>query len=248
MPLIWKTISPSELSQWIANQQAGPPPDSYELLDPASVQDVLKASPSPIAPFIPHMRIHPQSGAVDLKVPDLPTFTEKMVITLSLAIVGALDVREAFEWTHLDEEEKGRPDNVQSAVGKEYWLSVNNVHPVGPGGRVVYYPRRGLVEIVVRRRGKGLGGYWRNPTEVANRVASYLEIGDAQGTRLRARFGYYEASKYENQSLLRPVFLFLLDRPTAKEGPRWRVSTVEAATELPEFPATAGIDFVTGCA
>ena len=125
---------------------------------------------------------------------------------------------------------------------------MNKVRPVGPGGRVIYYPRRRLVEIVVRRRGKSLGGYWRKSAEVVNRVASYLEIDDAPGTRLRAGFGYYEASKYENQSLLRPVFLFLLDRPTANEGPRWRVSTVEAATELPELPATAGIDSVTGCA
>jgi hypothetical protein len=246
MPLIWKTISPSELSQWIAHQQAGPPPEAYELLDPTSVQEVLKASS--FAPFTRQIRIHPQSGAIDLTVPNLQTFTEDMVMTLSLAIVEALDVREPFQWTHLDEEEKGSPDNVQSAVGKEYWLSVNNVHPVGPGGRVTYYPRRHLVEIVVRRRGKKLGGRWRKPPEVANRVASYLEIDDTPGTRLRAGFGYYEASKYEKQSLLRPVFLFLLDRPTVTEGPRWRVSTVEAATELPEFPATAGIDSVTGCA
>jgi len=246
MPLIWETISPSELSQWMANQQAGPPPESYELLDPTSVDEVLKASP--VAPFKPLMHIHLQSGAVDLVVPNLPTFTEEIVLGLSLGIVGALDVRKAYQWTDLDEEEKGSPDNVQSAVGNEYWLSVNNVHPVGPGGRVIYYPRRRLVEIVVRRRGKSLGGYWRRPTEVANRVASYLEIGDVPGTRLRARFGYYEASKYENQSLLRPVFLFLLDRPRPNEGPRWRVSTVVAATELPEFSETAGIDSVNGCA
>ena len=114
--MIWKTISPSELSQWIANQQVGPPPESYELLDPTSVQEALKAST--FAPLTPHMRIHPQSGAVDLEVPNLPTFTEDTVMTLSLAIVGALDVRDAFQWTDLDEEEKGSPDNVQSAVGK----------------------------------------------------------------------------------------------------------------------------------
>ncbi len=244
--MIWETISPSGLSQWILVQQAGPPPEAYELLDRPSVQEVLKASP--VAPLTSLMRIHPDSGAVDLDARELPDFNEDQVMALSLTIVGALDVREPFEWTDLDDEEKGSPNDVPSAVGKEYWLSVNNIKPVGPGGRIIYYPRRRLVEIVVRRRGKNLGGYWRNSTDVANRASTYLEIGDAPEIRLRARFGYYEASKYESQFLLLPVFLFLLDRPTANEGPRWRVSTVEAATELPELPATAGIDSVTGCA
>jgi hypothetical protein len=246
LPSIWETISPSALSKWILTKQYGPPPEAYKLLGPPSIREVLKTPL--LASLTPYIHIHPESGAIDVKVPDLPSFTEETVRALSLEIVGALDSRQAFEWTHLDEEEKGSPDNVQSAVGKEYWLSVNYIHPVGPGGRITYYPRRRLVEIIVRRRGKNVHGYWRKPTEVADRVLSYLEIGDAPETRLRARFGYYETSKYESQSLLRPVFLFLLDRPTAKEGPRWRVSTVEAATELPRFPATAGIDSVTGCA
>src|SRR5258708_820683 len=236
MPLIWETISPNALIQWILTKQFGPPPEAYELLGPPSIKDVLKTPL--LATLGPYVRIHPESGAVDVKVPDLPGFNEGAVKALSLAIVEALDAREAFEWTQLDEEEKGSPDIVHSAVGKEYWLSINGIRPVGPGGRITYYPRRRLVEIIVRRRGKSLGGGWCKSKEVADRVLSYLEIGDAPGTRLRAGFGYYEASKYESQSVLRPAFVFLLDRGTAKDGPRWRVSTVEAATELPEFPAT----------
>lgn len=250
--MIWETVSPSALSSWISGKQAVPPPEAYELLDAHSVQEVLKSSPW--GAYTRFMHLHPVSGAIDLKLPDfskipnLPGSAEDQAIALSLGIVGALDAREPFQWTHLDDEETGRPDNVRSAVGREYWLSVNNIIPVGPGGRITYYPRRRLVEIIVRRRGKSLGGYWRKPGEVVNRALSFLEIGDMPGARLRAGFGYYEASKYESQSLLRPVFLFLLDRPTAVEGPRWRISTVEAATELPEFPVTAGIDSVSGCA
>jgi hypothetical protein len=248
MPLIWETIHPNRLSQWIlTQQQSGPPPSAYELVERPPVQELLN-NPL-VAPLKSVLRVHPDSGALDFDVRALPTSGfEEDVMAFSVAIANVLDHREAFEWSELDEEERGSPDNVPKAVSREYWLYVDKMRPVGPGGRITYYPRRYLVEIVVRRRGPRLGGYWRSSTDLANRVSNYLELDDAPGTRLRAGFGYYEASKYERQLLLRPVFLFLLDRPTATEGPRWRVATTVAATELPDRAATAGIASVTGCA
>lgn len=268
--MIWKTINVTELSRWIEDQQAGLPPEAYQLLAPPSLDDIAANVPF-IAPFYSYLRIHPRSGAVDVNVPEWFHFTEDILETLSNSIakvldrreafewtgdfiatlskiVAALDNREAFEWDGLDKEEEGHPGNMQSAVGREFWFSINNIRPVGPGGRITYYPRRRLIEIVVRRRGYSLGGEWRNPAEIVDRVLTYLEIADTPGTRLRARFGYYEASKYESQSLLRPVFLFLLDQPHANDGPRWRVSTAEAATELSDFPAAEGIGSTIGCA
>ena len=245
--MIWETIHPNGLSQWIlTQQQSGPPPNAYELLERSPVQELLH-NPL-VAPLKSVLRVHPDSGAVDFDAQALPSSFEEDVMAFSVAIANVLDHREAFAWTELDEGERGGPDNVPKAVSREYWLYVDKMRPVGPGGRITYYPRRHLVEIVVRRRGPRLGGHWRNPTDLANRVSNYLELDDAPGTRLRAGFGYYEASKYERQLLLRPVFLFLLDRPIATEGPRWRIATTVAATELPDLAATAGIDSVAGCA
>lgn len=134
------------------------------------------------------------------------------------------------------------------AARMEYWFYIDRMRPVGPGGRMTYYPRRHTVEIVVRPRGSQLGGQWHSSSDLANRVSSYLDLDGAPDARLRAAFGYYEASKYERQFLLRPVFVFLLDRLLATAGPRWRVATVVAATDLPERTATAGIESVGGCA
>ena len=68
--MIWKTITPSELSQWIASQQSRVPPQAYELLAPLSVKEILKP---PLVPTLaPYLHVHPQSGAVDVKVPELP--------------------------------------------------------------------------------------------------------------------------------------------------------------------------------
>jgi hypothetical protein len=247
MPLIWEAIHPHKLGQWLLTQQSGPPPSAYELFARPPVQELLN-NPL-VAPLKSVLRVHPDSGAVDFDVRALPAGrSEEDVMAFSVAIANVLDPRKAFEWTELDQEERGSPPDVAKAVGREFWLYVDDMRPVGPGGRITYYRRRHLVEIAVRRRGPRLGGSWRNSTDLANRVSNYLELDDAPGTRLRGGFGYYEASKYERQFLLRPVFLFLLDRPTATEGPRWRVATTVAATELPDQVATAGIDSVTGCA
>jgi hypothetical protein len=249
MPLIWETIHPNKLGQWIlAQQQSGPPPSAYELFAWSPVQELLN-NPL-VAPLKSVLRVHPDSGAVDFDVQALPAAgrSEEDVMAFSVAIANVLDPRKACEWAELDAEERGSPPHVKKAVGREFWLYVDDMRPVGPGGRITYYPRRHLVEIVVRRRGPRLGGSWRNSTDLANRVSNYLELDETVGTRLRGGFGYYEASKYERQFLLRPAFLFLLDRPTATEGPRWRVATTVAATELPDRSATTGVDSVTGCA
>jgi hypothetical protein len=249
VPLIWGTIQPGKLDQWIsAQQQSGPPPYAYELVHPPPLQKLLQ---DPVAaPLKSALWLHPDSGALQFNVQALPASrrNEEEIMTFSIAIANALDRRDAFFWTGLDKEESGGPENLPKAAAMEYWFSIDGMRPVGPGGRITYYPQNHSVEIVVRRRGSRLGGHWRNAADLANRVLNYLELDGAQDARLRAAFGYYEASKYERQFLLRPVFVFLLDRPFATSGPRWRVATVVAATELPERAATAGIGLASGCA
>jgi hypothetical protein len=249
MPLIWETIEFGNLDQWIlAKQQSGPPPSAYELVYPPPVQKLLE---DPIAsPLKSVLRLRSDSGVLEFDVRALPEgrrFGEE-IMAFSVAIANALDRRDAYVWAGLDQEERGSLADVPKAVSMEYWFSIDGIRPVGPGGRITYYPQRHSVEIVVRRRGSGLRGQWCKAADLANRVSNYLELDGVPDARLRGAFGYYEGSKYERQLLLRPAFVFLLDRPKATEGPRWRVATTVAATELPECAATAGIESAAGCA
>lgn len=244
--MIWDQVHLGELYDWLVKQQRARPPQSFELVEPPTLDDLLHHELS-LRSISGSISVHPQSGAIDVSLSADRAWTNNDVAELGATIARAIDDRKAVPW-RLDEAEDGY-QNTRHAVATEFGFFANAIPPVGPGGRMTYYPRRRLLEIVVRRRGRGLYGDWRNPTNIADRVSNFLDLAGTPSARLRAAFGYYEASKYVSQSLLRPVFLFLLDRPTAEEGPRWRVSTVEAATELPEIPPTAGLDFLSaGCA
>jgi hypothetical protein len=203
-----------------------------------------------VAPVSSFLRMHPDSGALEFSIEALPAErrTAEEIVDFSVALATAMDRREAFFWGDLDEEERGGPEDVPKETGAEHWLSIDGLRPVGPGGRVTYYPRSRSVEIVARRRGARLGGAWRSAADLANRVSSHLELDGSPDARLRGAFGYYEASKYERQLLLRPVFVFLLDRFLATAGPRWRVASAVAATDLTSYAATAGIESISGCA
>lgn len=246
--MIWDTIEISKLELWIKEKQSScPPPTSYELIYPSPLQALLQ-NPA-VEPVKKFLDLEPRSGTVRFDVSALRSARhDEEVMTFALALAGALDRRRAFFWTGLNPEELGGPAGTPKIVAMEYWFEVDGMRPVGPGGRISYYPRRQSVEILLRRRGSQLGGSWRNSRELANCVASYLEVDQIPSVRLRGAFGYYEGSRYQRQTVLRPVFLFLLDRPTVAEGPRWRVATTLAATDLPNAAATAGIEAVAGCA
>lgn len=150
----------------------------------------------------------------------------------------------------LDEERRFVRSDPVTAGGiplvQEEWEGVLHGLPaVGPGGRVTVYHRAlgDTVDITVRVRKRRITSIWRRPRDVEREVRGF--INDYPSAVLSGKFGYYDASKYERQTILRPTYVFLLEGPTADQGPRWRVAIALPATEAPDLPPTAGLDTTT---
>jgi hypothetical protein len=167
---------------------------------------------------------------------------------LSLTVASVVDERSYYRWEGLEEEELGAPSGFSRAVSDELWGSIGAVRPVGPGGRITIYGSQKRADISIRHRLTALGGVWRNPVEIVQVVNDLFGEETAPDLRLRGALGYFEAAKIDPQRYLRPAFVFLLDRPTAGNGPRWRVASVTAASTIKDFPLIAGLETAaTGC-
>jgi hypothetical protein len=104
---------------------------------------------------------------------------------------------------------------------------------LGPGGRVtVYYAQPGVhVDVVVRQQVDRQPGKWRDTEDMLARIREELR-GVGRACDILAGFGYFELSKYEPQSWLRPTFVFSIDlKPGNRSFPSSRFTIVEPATE-----------------
>lgn len=139
------------------------------------------------------------------------------------------------------------PKDIESASVSSWESSIEDVPSVGPGGRVTVYVSHGmtLADITTRVRTESMESRWRTPGEIANQFER-ITRGEFLETHVFGAFGYYEASKYERQSYLRTAFVFIIDRPTSREGPSWRTSFAVAATESDGIPPDAGLGSAGG--
>ncbi|MEV6236618.1 hypothetical protein [Lentzea sp. NPDC051838] len=186
-------------------------------------------------------------GGMHLRLRGLDGWVDSAVTDAVVRLAAELDGRQAIKG-EMGLEESGAFLGVRSALGEEYWLHVNDIAPVGPGGRVTYYRSARSLEVAFHARGRSLRGRWRNPRTVAREALAAFGGELISGERLRAAFGYYEAAGYEPQDLMRPVYVVLVDQHSDGENPGWRLASVHAATDLDDTPPTAGIESVTGCA
>jgi hypothetical protein len=190
----------------------------------------------------------PESGSIDIHFDRLRRRrTRAEMMDLSRYVARRLDDDRVFySLEDLDDEERGAPNNIRRAVSEELWAGIGDVRQVGPGGRLTVYKTHQRSQIMIRRRVWPLGSAWRPPTEIMETVNDMIGQEPANDARLRGAFGYFEASKLESQRCLRPVFVFVLDRAAAEQGPRWRVASVVAATRLDGLPLTAGLESAAG--
>jgi len=246
----------------LIKQQAMPePPSAWEL-------EIASDRARWVPPLLEQLNLsrlaeyRPESGAIDIQFDRLrdrlrrddlgeptPNAIDLMVeVTRALAV--RLDADRAFyTWEDLNDEERA-PGSFRRAVYHEVWAGINHreqvVHQVGPGGRLTVYATHLRSQIMIRRRTSLLRGAWRPPSEILETVNDLIGQEPASDARLRGAFGYFEASKLETQRYLRPVFVFVLDRAAAEQGPRWRVASVVAATTLEGLPLTAGLESAAG--
>lgn len=138
-----------------------------------------------------------------------------------------------------------RPDG-SGIVVAEIISQLHEVPSVGPGGRIraLRQTRGLLIEATVRRCERPVGGEWRSIGPIVDSIRE--ASADVEPMTIRFTFGYHEASKFETQQWLRPVFVFLLEQPDLQAGPRWRIALVQAATEGDDLPPDAGLEGVLG--
>lgn len=116
---------------------------------------------------------------------------------------------------------------------------------LGPGGRATAYSGvRGMTsaDITIRRRSKSQNGRWRRLSEILRPLELALgETGDRP--TIRTAFGYFELSKYEEQSLMRPVFLFAIEQEQDSEGrwPGYQQIVVTSATTAGTIDESEGL-------
>jgi hypothetical protein len=243
--VIYETIDRADLEPWILSRQGAEAPPIWELAPPYDVYDRVLGTDVGELKEILHFRS--DSGAIEVSFERLAQFSNEQMSVLALRVADACDTREFYRWEDLDEEEAGAPKDVRRIVSDELWGAIDGVRPIGPGGRITVYGPQRKADIVVRHRVRRLGGVWKPPAGIVDTVDTLLDDETPKDVRLRAAFGYFEASKYEQQRYLRPAFVFLLDRFAAREGPRWRVATVTAAT-TGDVPPTAGLEAASrGC-
>jgi hypothetical protein len=122
------------------------------------------------------------------------------------------------------------------------FLSRAQLPVLGPGGRVTVYrePENLHADVVVRSTLNPITAQWRPIGEIVQRVRTRLE--EHKYTQIHAGFGYFELSKYDRQSWLRPAFVFLLDIEfSANRNISWRETIVEAASTTSELGDFEGL-------
>jgi hypothetical protein len=237
--LIWDTLEASEVAHWLARERSARPAPPIYRLAPAAVVSRRLAEFDDSDFF----NVRRNSGTVDFRIPAESAVTVDDVLRLARAAALAVDPgRQFFRWDDLNEEERGGPPEAPRLLAAEEMAAIDGVQPIGPGGRLRIRRRTDawLADISVRPRGEALVSHWRSWSEISRAALAALEEAP-DDARLRAAFGYHEASKYEAQEWLRPVFVFVLDRPSAMDGPRWRVAYVEHATDGEGIPPEAGL-------
>jgi hypothetical protein len=120
---------------------------------------------------------------------------------------------------------------------------------IGPGGRATAFRgARGMTgaDVTIRRRSRAEGGMWRRLDEIMRPLELALGedfISMEEELTVRTAFGYLELSKYEVQSLMRPVFLFVIEQEQDQEGrwPGFQRIVVSSATTAGGFDLSEGL-------
>jgi len=137
--------------------------------------------------------------------------------------------------------EDDRPRAEDALVARELATMVESLPVVGPGGRATLY-RDGAgfaAEFAIRRRIRPVMGHttWRDPGAVASRIRGVL--GASTDCEIDIELGYFEASKYDVQWLMRPAYVVTMTQ-TPPTG--WRAVLVEPATHIEGVGDDVGLE------
>ncbi len=233
---------PGHLLDWLGETSFGAEPPIYSLLPPReALQHTANGVETRLQESfdIPFEHWHPASGAFRFWLPrDVRELAPSGISERLAYVCEAVDER-AYE-PRLDDPDLSEMlvAVVQSRIA-DYGLPV-----LGPGGMLTLFDdtRRIVGDLVVRRRGEEISepGRWREPEEIAEPITARF---DRAGVKLSAELGYFEASRFTEQRLLRPAYVVVIDRPQpAGEGPGWRTVVVEPATHVEGLEPWEGLE------
>ncbi|HYZ75440.1 MAG TPA: hypothetical protein VE641_20335, partial [Chthoniobacterales bacterium] len=133
---------------------------------------------------------------------------------------------ESFLTEIASQEDRGRSFRRSTAYESDRIVAVyesvlenDNIPVIGPGGRYFVYRNSAPeddygfeIDLVVRKRLAPLASQWRQTAELFAAVNRQIaeRVADEDDLVISAAFGYFELSKYELQTLLRPAFLISL--------------------------------------
>jgi hypothetical protein len=230
--MIWTDVPFAAVTDWVSGRMDGELPVTYSC--PSAHEQAERAAEVADQLGLPTAGRFPRSSGIQLLGQD----PVDELLHQAVDIAQALDERRWRRWEDPPPEEQPA-----GHVEDELVSWIDGVPTLGPGGRLTVQrlrDRRLLLDVVVRPRAGVVETRWRNPESVVDAL-SPLVRGAPDDARLRAAFGYAEASAYEAQEILRPVFAFLLERSAREGGPGWRVATTIAATDpVDDGPGATG--------
>src|SRR4029077_7745602 len=239
----WEDLTEAGPATWIAECTARPCPPTYELAfevpQPSAGDRFMRDS------LGPEGRRQTESGVWEIRL-----HKSRVAFTDSSDRVAG----DWFEGLLGGAQEIDRRDFVstvqpasQSLDGEFRSRLPEQALPVlGPGGRVTVYDTADAfqADIVVRRRVREVASRWRPVEEIYADIATRVVASrylDGQ-RRVYGAFGYFELSKYERQSWLRPVFVISLEHARAGSERVLLESTIAvAATITPGISQAEGL-------
>jgi hypothetical protein len=223
------------VDDWLGERMGGPPPPAYELVP----WEPDRGAPPQAMELWEHglevLDVDRRSGGIAFSMPAPLRTSADGVEEALVAACRRADEREYFP------EQAGQSEATMSALRSA--IPGTGLRVVGPGGGVILVEAAEAIhgKLTVRRRGgEREAAGWRPPSELASR----LRAAGAAEVALNLEIGYFEASSREEQRLLRPVVLALLDHePSEANGfdVGWRQLWIEPATDLGDIPPDAGI-------
>ena len=219
---------------WIGEQTGRAPPATYRLASPEQIEARALPDVSRVLAGVDgDAHVDETSGALRFSLPRAAV-TDPAAFFGSLALL--LDARHfqpvRAAWRAAD----------PVAFEMTSRLPAERLDVIGPGGRVLAYHRAGDVvegDISVRRRTERLVGRWRDAEAILEPLRRFRDV---EHLAIDGRLGYFEASAAEAQDVLRPVFLFVVERPQPREaGAGWREAVVVPATDGGEIGLDAGL-------
>jgi len=229
--------NPRELREWLDHVPREIDPIEYRLRGNDGLEERVSGL-NWVREFRGHVNIQPASGLARIAFER----TDELLMSLEKHLEGLGALVDERPVQHLPGGEYGRTPllaEYRSAV--RIPNSGDQVPVIGPGGRILAFalPNVVFADVVMRSRGALLPARWRGVDEVFARMPPYLSVS---GTMLTPAFGYFEASKYERQELLRLVYAFLLEPLPDAPGPHWRRLLVEPATTHSDLGEWVGLE------